>query len=208
MANLLNCDRHRHRIPGRRPSDQAVHAHPPHGMFNLIATDLGRPIGDIVTRFTDDDCSAGCRAGPARPRCHEKEVQTPDGRWCDPRIMPYRTLDNRIDGVVITFMDITERKQAADAVVRRLAAVVGFRRRDLQQGPRRDHSGPGTEVPSGFTDTAKRRGRWADRSKMLVPKTALDEWTRVMAMLARGEHVEQLETQRRTRDGRRRSTSS
>ena len=54
----------------------------------------------------------------------EKEVRTEDGRWYIRRIMPYRTLDNRIDGVVITFVDITERKQAADAVVRRLAAVV------------------------------------------------------------------------------------
>ena len=41
----------------------------------------------------------------------EKEVSTHDGRWCRVRIMPYRTQDNLIDGVMITFTDITEIKQ-------------------------------------------------------------------------------------------------
>ena len=40
----------------------------------------------------------------------EKPVATRDGRWFSVRIMPYRTLDNRIDGVVITFVDITAAK--------------------------------------------------------------------------------------------------
>jgi two-component system CheB/CheR fusion protein len=40
----------------------------------------------------------------------EKQVATCDGRWFLVRIMPYRTLENRIDGVVITFMDITKSK--------------------------------------------------------------------------------------------------
>ena len=40
----------------------------------------------------------------------ERPVETVDGRWFSVRIMPYRTLDNRIDGVVITFVDITAAK--------------------------------------------------------------------------------------------------
>jgi PAS domain S-box-containing protein len=41
----------------------------------------------------------------------EKEVGTHDGRWYRVRIMPYRTQDNIIDGVVVTFIDITEIKK-------------------------------------------------------------------------------------------------
>ena len=109
-------------------------------MFNLIATDIGRPIGDIVTRFTDDDLVREAQELLRDLTPREKEVRTADGRWCVRRIMPYRTLDNRIDGVVVTFVDITERKQAVGRgrpATRRRGRE--FRGRDLQQGPRRDH---------------------------------------------------------------------
>ena len=45
----------------------------------------------------------------------EKQVATRDGRWFPVRIMPYRTLENRIDGVVITFSDITASQDAGGA---------------------------------------------------------------------------------------------
>jgi two-component system CheB/CheR fusion protein len=41
----------------------------------------------------------------------ERQIPTPDGNWFAARILPYRTLDNMIDGVVITFMDITVSKK-------------------------------------------------------------------------------------------------
>ena len=132
----------------------------------------------------------------------EKEVRTEDGRWCIRRIMPYRTLDNRIDGVVITFVDITERKQAADAVVRRLAAVVessadAIFSKDLDGTIRTWNRG--AERLYGYS-----RDEAVGRSvKMLVPEDRADEWTKVMATLARGEHVEQLETERVRKDGQR-----
>jgi two-component system CheB/CheR fusion protein len=85
-------------------------------LFNLIATDVGRPIGDIVKRFTDDDLLHDAQQLLGDLTSREKDVRTEDGRWCARRIVPYRTLDNRIDGVVITFVDITERKKAADAI--------------------------------------------------------------------------------------------
>lgn len=49
----------------------------------------------------------------------EKEVATHDGRWFRIRVMPYRTQDNVIDGVVITFIDISEIKQL-EAELRKL----------------------------------------------------------------------------------------
>ena len=171
-------------------------------MFNLIATDLGRPIGDIVTKFTDDDLLREAQQLLRDLTPREKEVPTEDGRWYIRRIMPYRTLDNRIDGVVITFVDITERKQAADAVVRRLAAVVensvdAIFSKDLDGTIRTWNRG--AERLYGYS-----RDEAVGRSvRMLVPEDLADEWAKVMAMLARGEHVEQLETERVRKDGQR-----
>ena len=171
-------------------------------MFNLIATDRGRPIGDIVKKFTDDDLLREAQQLLRDLTPREKEVRTEDGRWYIRRIMPYRTLDNRIDGVVITFVDITERKQAADAVVRRLAAVVessadAIFSKDLDGTIRTWNRG--AERLYGYS-----RDEAVGRSvKMLVPEDRADEWTKVMAMLARGEHVEQLETERVRKDGQR-----
>ncbi len=151
-------------------------------MFNLIAADIGRPIGDLVTRFTDDDLLREAQEVLHDLTPREKEVPTKDGRWCIRRIMPYRTLDNRIDGVVITFVDITERKEAADAVVRRLAAVVensvdAIFSKDLD-GTIRTWNG-GAERLYGYS-----RDEAVGRSvKMLVPEDRNDEWTKVMATL-------------------------
>ena len=97
---------------------------------------------------------------------------------------PYRTLDNRIDGVVITFVDITERKEAADAVVRRLAAVVESSADAIFS---KDLDGTittwnrGAERLYGYS-----RDEAVGRSvKMLVPEDRADEWTKVMATLVR-----------------------
>ncbi|MGP0065602.1 MAG: chemotaxis protein CheB [Isosphaeraceae bacterium] len=171
-------------------------------MFNLIAMDVGRSIGDIVRKFADDDLLRDSEEilGDLAPR--EKEVRADDGRWYVRRIMPYRTLDNRIDGVVINFVDITERKQAADAIVRRLAAVVessadAIFNKDLD-GTIRTWNRGAEELYGYRSDEVLGRS-----VKMFVPEDRLDEWTRVMAMLARGEHVEQFETERLRKDGRR-----
>lgn len=80
-------------------------------IIKLISTDIGRPITDIVT-----DLHYTALADDAREVLHtlvysEKQVSATDGRWFTVRIMPYRTLENRIDGVVITFTDITGSKK-------------------------------------------------------------------------------------------------
>ena len=175
-------------------------------MFKLIPADVGRPIGDLVARFTDDDLLREAQELLRDLTPREKEVPTEDGRWCIRRIMPYRTLDNRIDGVVITFMDITERKVASDAVIQRLAAIVensvdAIFSKDLD-GTIRTWNG-GAERLYGYS-----RDESVGRSvKMLVPEDRADEWTKVMATLARGEHVEQLETERIRKDGKRRTVA-
>lgn len=56
----------------------------------------------------------------------EKQVTSRDGRWFTVRIMPYRTLDNRIDGLVVTFYDITSNK-SLEAQLRHTQAALEVR---------------------------------------------------------------------------------
>ena len=83
-------------------------------LFNLIATDVGRPLTDLVTRLEYPQLTADAERVLARLVPVEREVGLPDGRWFLARLLPYRTLDDHIGGVVLTFIDITERKQAEE----------------------------------------------------------------------------------------------
>ena len=83
-------------------------------LFKLIATDAERPLGDIAREFEDDDLLRDAGAVLERLAPLEKEVRTREhDQWYVRRIQPFRTQDNHIDGVVVTFVDITERKRAA-----------------------------------------------------------------------------------------------
>jgi PAS domain S-box-containing protein len=85
---------------------------PSAGLFNLRATDMGRPLGDFSPNFSDDALLADAQAVLEKLVPLKGEVQTGDGRDFLRRIQPYRIQDNRIDGVVITFVDITTWIQA------------------------------------------------------------------------------------------------
>ena len=80
-------------------------------LFRLLASDVGRPLGDIKSNLVVDEllADAGAVLDSLIPR--EKLVQATNNEWYILRILPYRTLDNVIDGVVLTFNDITERKK-------------------------------------------------------------------------------------------------
>jgi two-component system CheB/CheR fusion protein len=80
-------------------------------LLNLIPTDLGRPVSHITQNFDGKELAAESENTLRSLLPAEKEVQTRDGRWHTMRILPYRTLDDRIDGVVITFADVTRLKQ-------------------------------------------------------------------------------------------------
>jgi two-component system, chemotaxis family, CheB/CheR fusion protein len=82
-------------------------------IINLILSDVGRPVGHIASNLVGyDRLVADTQAVLDTLVPKEIEVQTLAGGWYTTRIRPYRTLDNLIEGAVITFVDITERKQA------------------------------------------------------------------------------------------------
>ena len=79
-------------------------------IIKLIPGDVGRPITDLVSHLDDPTLAADVREVLRTLASTEKPVSAPDGRWFSVRIMPYRTMDDRIEGVVITFADITVAK--------------------------------------------------------------------------------------------------
>ena len=85
-------------------------------LFNLIDGDIGRSISDIVPKFRDDDLLDDAKGVLDTLQPAHSEIQTHQGRWFIRRILPYRTLDRRIDGVVITFTEITEIKRVEEAL--------------------------------------------------------------------------------------------
>jgi len=80
-------------------------------IIRLIPGDVGRPFTDIVSELIYPEFLDDIREVLRTLVYSEKTVPTTDKRWFRIKIMPYRTVDNRIDGVVITFLDITVHKK-------------------------------------------------------------------------------------------------
>jgi len=84
-------------------------------LMDVIASDIGRPLSDLAKKFEDDGLENDCKKVLEKLVPLQKEVESVSGRTYMRRVLPYRTSDNRIDGVVITFVDITDLKAAEDA---------------------------------------------------------------------------------------------
>lgn len=89
----------------RRYTDRASH------IINLRDRDIGRPLSDLTTSLEYAELQEDVRETVRTLEFSEKQIRTDDGRWFSVRIMPYRRLDNVIDGAVITFVDITAIKE-------------------------------------------------------------------------------------------------
>jgi two-component system, chemotaxis family, CheB/CheR fusion protein len=85
-------------------------------IFKLIPSDIGRLFTDQVTDLDYPEMISDAREVLRTLHFVEKEIITNDGRWFTVRIMPYRTFDDRIDGLVITFIDITKSKNLENAL--------------------------------------------------------------------------------------------
>jgi two-component system CheB/CheR fusion protein len=79
-------------------------------VFKMIPTDVGRPIGDLVSTLRYDQLETDAREVLRTLIFKELEVATQEGMWYSIRMLPYRTSDNVIDGLVMTFVDITKQR--------------------------------------------------------------------------------------------------
>lgn len=175
-------------------------------IINLIQSDVGRPVGHIVsnlagyTSLVADVASVLDNLVP-----QDKQVQTVQGAWFAMRIRPYRTLDNVIEGAVITFLDITEMKRIEAALgkanqLARLAVVV----RDAHDAITvQDLEGsitawnPGAVRMYGWTESQALQMNVLDR----VPAALRDQTLAQALQLGRHELVEPFHTQRLAQDG-------
>ncbi len=79
-------------------------------IIKLIPSDVGRPITDLASDLLYPELVTDAREVLRTLIISERAISTKDKRWFNVRVMPYRTMDNRIDGVVITYADITAAK--------------------------------------------------------------------------------------------------
>jgi two-component system CheB/CheR fusion protein len=82
-------------------------------IFRLLGTDIGRSIRDITSTIKSFDICAAAQGVLDTLERREAEVRNEDGRWYTLRIIPYRTMENIIEGVVMTFIDITDLRHAS-----------------------------------------------------------------------------------------------
>lgn len=90
---------------------------PTRSIINLLPSDLDRPLTDITTHFVEglhDDCELVLTS----LQVVEREIETAENRWYLLRVLPYRTAQDQISGVVLTFLDITERKRREEEMSR------------------------------------------------------------------------------------------
>ncbi|MDO8721736.1 MAG: chemotaxis protein CheB [Syntrophales bacterium] len=176
-------------------------------LINLIQTDVGRPVGHIVSNLMGyDSLMEDIQVVLDTLISKELEVQTKAGDWYLMRIRPYRTLENVIEGAVLTFFDITEMKKAREALreveaLRRLAVVV----RDAYDAVTvQDLEGR----ILAWNPAAERIYGWSEAEALamnirdLIPESQREEALAVVQQLARAEVLAPYRAQRLAKDGR------
>jgi two-component system CheB/CheR fusion protein len=92
-------------------------------LFSIIPTDIGRPLQHLTHKLEYPELTEEAQQVLQTLQSREREVRDGQGRRYIARLLPYRTLEDRIDGVVASFIDVTELKQAEEAKLQ-LAALV------------------------------------------------------------------------------------
>jgi two-component system CheB/CheR fusion protein len=176
-------------------------------IINLILSDVGRPVAHIVSNLVGyntlvEDLQAVLKT--LIPK--EVEVQTTDAKTYTLRILPYRTLDNVIEGAVITFVEITEVKRVREALHKanellRLAVVV----RDAHDAITvQELSGriiawnPGAERLYGWSEAEALQMNVRER----IPKALQEEALAQVHRLSQAQTLAPYPTRRLTKDGR------
>jgi two-component system CheB/CheR fusion protein len=169
-------------------------------VINLILSDIGRPVGHLAPNLTGyDGLVADTQAVLDTLIPKEADVQATDGKWYAMRIQPYRTLDNVIEGAVITFVDITEMVLARETL-RRLAVVVsdGHDAITVQDLEGRTLAwNPGALRMYGWSEAEALAMNVRDR----IPQDLRDGALATIAQLSQAEILQPYHTRRLTKDG-------
>jgi PAS domain S-box-containing protein len=129
-------------------------------IFSVIASDLGRSLLDLTHRLDYDELADDVSATFETLRPVEREVRSTDGRWYIVRLLPYRTTEDRIEGAIMTFFDITARRQAEERRAPARRACAWWPRAPTttpsSRWTRMAASPAGTRAPSGCSATRRR----------------------------------------------------
>jgi two-component system, chemotaxis family, CheB/CheR fusion protein len=171
-------------------------------VLRLIDGDVGRSIADVPLRFRDLDLARDSREVLRSLALRERQVRLEDGSaWFLLRMLPYRTVEDVIDGIVLTFLDITELK-AAEEERSKLAAIVESSQ-DGIIGKTLDGIitswNAGAERMYGYT-AQEALGRSIE---FIVAPDHVEQTRAVFQQLRQGIKVESFETARIRKDGRR-----
>ncbi|MEX2530863.1 MAG: chemotaxis protein CheB [Gemmatimonadota bacterium] len=176
-------------------------------ILNLIESDVGRPLSDLTSRLpTYDRLTEDIEAVLENLAPSEVEVQTAAGAWYLLQIRPYRTLENVIEGAVVTFTDISEVKEARATLneaeaLRRLAVVVedahdAITMQDLEGRIRAWN--PAAERIYGWSQAEALGMGYMD----LAPEGEKEETRAMLARIRRGNAPAPFQTRRRTKEDR------
>ncbi len=168
-------------------------------LLKLISSDIGRDINTFATDFTGTQLSDDARDVLEELSPIESEVHSGDNHCYLRRCLPYRTPDNRIEGVVITFIDITERVNA-EKQSRRLATLM----RDSNDAITvQDFAGNiiiwnhGAEKIYGYTESEALQMNVRE----LIPTNIQQEEMKYLQQAAGGEIIESYDARRLRKDG-------
>jgi PAS domain S-box-containing protein len=171
-------------------------------IFNLIPADIGRPFRHLAGTIDWSGLPHDAQAVLEKLVPIEREVTAlGDGRSFIMRVLPYRTTDGRIDGIVVTLIDITERKHMEEDQAR-LAALVEFSDDAIIAKNLK-----GT-ILNWNTGAERLFGYRADEVigkpvTLLLPPELQDEEEQILRRISAGERIEPFETMRLAKDGRR-----
>jgi len=168
-------------------------------IISLIQTDIGRPLSDLKTQFPDVDLIGLAGNVLKDLNTVEIEIQSKDFIWYDIKVMPYRTSENVIEGVAMTFVDVHKVKQADK--IKRLATVLEDSNDAVMV---LDLDGnilawnKGAHKMYGWTE--------AEALKMnineFVPEDKQSELKSFIKKLAKGQPINSFKSQRKTKTGK------
>ncbi len=141
-------------------------------MFSITPSDEGRPITDFTHQLAYDDLEKDARSVLRDLAPQEREAESKAGRWYLMRLRPYRTLDDKIDGVVVTFVDVTDRRRTEQRL-RHLTAELDHRVKNIltRVAVMIDRSYERTETVDELANTLKRRINSMAETHALLSRT-------------------------------------
>lgn len=176
-------------------------------IINLIQSDVGRPLSHIAYNLKDyHSLVTDIKAVLTNLIPKEIDVQSITGKWFTLRIIPYRTLENIVEGAVITFVDITETVLAREALkkantINRLAVVVQDSNDAISMQDLNGHIlawNPAATRLYGWTETEALQMNVRDRIPSALQEIALDK----AHQLSLSKVMEPYATQRVTKNGK------